>query len=179
MQGLLGAMVPESQKMTKTLKLLTFSLSYIFMLASQIVAAEQTYETDTMYRNLVSSVKNNDFDLMAEQYHRDSVVVSSKKTALLNDSIKRWRVDGEKLYADGGTASLEMRFKQRTINDMSAYETGIFHYQTKDKHNKVLVSFYMHFADLNVKINDRWRIMMERNVKAATQQEFESLTTWQ
>ncbi len=158
-------------------RLITILLISISVSISSVMA-DENYETDELYRALVKSVDINDFTLMAAQYHKDAVVVSPKKSELLSESIKRWKMDGEKLYANGGKAVLRMRFKERVINKKSAYETGIYHYQTIDKNNKV-VDYYSHFADLNVKIDNQWQVIMERNVKRATSEEFNNLPQWQ
>lgn len=152
-----------------------FSILFIVMIAITSVNAA---ETDNMYRAIVESVEINDFSLMAAQYHQDAVVVSKGKTELAASAIKRWKIAGDKLYAKGGKATVEMRFKERTINKYSAYETGIYHYKTIDSNNKT-VSFYGHFADLSVKKNNKWLVFMERNVNKATATEFNELPSWE
>ena len=153
-------------------------IASLVLLVGTKVWAFDAYQTDDLYRGLIKSVEINDFDLMAAQYHRDAVLVSKKKTELISDAIKRWRVDGAKLYQDGGKAKLRMRFKDRKVNDSTAYETGVYHYRTVDKDNKVLFEYYMNFADLNVKVNGKWQMIMERNVKRSTPEEFNALPEW-
>jgi len=154
--------------------LLFFALIAISMTSS---LAAKTFESDVMYRALIKSVDINDFILMAAQYHRDAVVVSKKKTELLRHALKRWEVDGDKLYSNGGKALLEMRFKNRLLNENTSFETGIYHYKTIDKNNKIF-EVYMHFEDLNIKTNGSWKVVMERNVKRATSDEFNALPNW-
>ncbi|GLX78603.1 hypothetical protein tinsulaeT_19430 [Thalassotalea insulae] len=150
----------------------------IMSLSATSAYGVESYQTDTMYRALIKSVDVNDFDLMAAQYHRDAVLVSKKKTELISQSFKRWRADGKKIAQSGGKAELRMRFNNRVINDDSAYETGIYHYRKLDKNGKVTFEYYMSFADLNVKVNGNWQIIMERNVEKSTEAEFNTLPEW-
>ncbi|MDG1752517.1 MAG: hypothetical protein P8I03_12785 [Thalassotalea sp.] len=155
-----------------------YSLTAFVIFIAVFPASVKAVETDNMYRSIVKSVDINDFSLMAAQYHQDAVVVSKGKTELAQSAIKRWKVDGDKLYANGGKASVEMRFIERTINNNSAYETGIYLYKTIDSENK-MVEYYSHFADLSVKKNNKWLVVMERNIKKATAEEFDKLLKWQ
>lgn len=149
----------------------------ILLIVIMVISSVKAAETDDMYRAIVKSVDINDFSLMAAQYHKDAVVVSTGKTELASSAIKRWKTAGNKLYAYGGKAKVVMRFKERIINKNSAYETGIYHYQTVDSNNKT-VSHYAHFADLSVKKNNKWLVVMEQNLKKATKEEFKQLPSW-
>ena len=140
--------------------------------------AEQTQTTDDMYRALIKSVKDNDFSLMASLYHPDAVIVSKDKNELASKALIRWETEGQKLHAEGGYASLQMRFKNRVTTQGSSFESGIYHYRTVDQNRKV-TDYYAHFEDLNVLKDGKWLIMMERNVKQATSAEFERLPAWE
>jgi hypothetical protein len=155
-----------------------FYLIIFAILLSKFSVLAIAEETDDMYKTIVKAVDINDFTLMASQYHIDAVIVSPTKTELAKNSIKRWKIDGEKLYANGGKAVVEMRFKERVINKESAYETGIYYYKTIDSDNNV-IEYYSHFADLSVKKNNKWVVIMEKNVKQATAVEFNQLHKWQ
>jgi hypothetical protein len=155
-----------------------YSISILLVLNAIFSVSVNAVETDKMYRSIVKSVDINDFSLMAKQYHQDAVIVSIGKTELAKNAIKRWKVDGDKLYGNGGKATVKMRFKERIINKDSAYETGIYHYQTIDSDN-IVVDYYSHFSDLSVKKDNKWVVVMERNIKKATVDEFNKLPNWQ
>jgi hypothetical protein len=135
----------------------------------------EAFSTDSLYEELIRTVVENDFDGMAATYHKDAVLVSPKSTALISNVIPRWRADGEKLKASGGRATLSFRFKRRQVDETTAFEQGIFRYGTMDAEGKESIAF-VHFEDLNLLIIGKWHTIMERQMGAATADEWNALS---
>jgi hypothetical protein len=136
------------------------------------------HDTDSLYRELIRTVTENDFDSMAATYHQDAVLVTPNSTSLISSVIPRWRTDGDKLKAAGGKVTLAFKFAKRIVNEETAFEQGIFRYATIDAYGKETVMFY-HFEDLNRKMAGKWRTMMENKQKPATEEEWNSMPQWQ
>ncbi len=49
------------------------------------------HDTDSLYRELIRTVAENDFDSMATTYHQDAVLVTSNSTSLISSVMPRWR----------------------------------------------------------------------------------------
>lgn len=135
-----------------------------------------TKETDILYKTLIQSVVQFNFDLMASTYHQDAVLVTPKKTTAISNALKRWRNEGLKLKDQGGSATLSFRFSSRVINNTTAFEKGIYRYSTISKEGIETV-YYAHFEDLNVKKGNTWLTLMENQTQKATLKEWNKLST--
>jgi len=154
----------------------TFLLTITFSL-SAIASQQEQYETDSLYRTIIETVQDVDFERMGSTYHPDAVIVTSKKSTPIKSVLKRWKKEGEQLQKDGGIARVKFRFLKRIVNETTAFESGIYRYNTVDKLGNEQV-FYAHFEDLNVKKNGRWLTIMEHQTKSATEKEWKALTDW-
>jgi hypothetical protein len=156
------------------------SMFLIFISFSIIANADDhgNHDTDNLYRELIRTVVESDFDGMAATYHQDAVLVTSKSTSLISSVMPRWRADGDKLKAAGGRAALAFKFAKRIVNEETAFEQGIFRYATIDAQGKETPVFY-HFEDLNRKMAGTWRTMMENQLGPATEEEWINLPDWQ
>jgi ketosteroid isomerase-like protein len=143
-----------------------------------VIASEKhTFGTDSLYREIIRTVAEVDFDGMAAAYHPDAVLVTEKKSMPINEVMKRWRAEGEKFESEGGTATVSFRFIDRKLSETTAFETGIFRYGTIDKEGTVKTSYY-HFQDLNVKKNGKWLTVMEHQQNPSSKAEWNALPEW-
>ena len=78
---------------------------------------------------------------------------------------------------NGGRANtVDFRFSKRIGNDITAFETGIFHYTSVETSTgNSLGHSYTHFESLLVKVNDQWVALMEYQKTEATEEEWNSL----
>ena len=133
---------------------------------------------DSLYRALVKSVAEANFEAMAALYHPDAVLVTAKYSKPVSMVIPRWKAEGEKLKRDGGSAFLSFRFSSRLSGDNTAFDTGIFRYGTRDSKGSENIP-YVHFQDLNVKSGNQWLTLMERQMDPASLAEWDALPTWE
>jgi len=151
---------------------------YIGIFSYPTLANEQkSYGTDNLYLKLIKSVNRADFNMMADTYHADAVLVTASKSTLIESALIRWKKEGEKLQNDGGHATLAFRFNKRIVNEFSSFESGIYRYSTVDKLGKETI-YYAHFQDLNIKKNGNWLTMMENQTAKATKEQWMSLPKW-
>ncbi|NQZ80229.1 MAG: hypothetical protein HRT52_04355 [Colwellia sp.] len=158
----------------------TYLMTLLFTLGFSIsVNAHQQkqYETDFLYRTIIETVQEVDFERMGSTYHPDAVIVTSKKSTPIKSVLKRWKKEGEQLEKDGGFARVKFRFLKRIVNETTSFESGIYRYSMVDKLGTEQV-FYAHFEDLNVKKDGKWLTIMEHQTKSATEQEWNDLSDW-
>jgi ketosteroid isomerase-like protein len=133
--------------------------------------------SDSLYREIIRTVENADFDAMAATYHDDAVLVSLKQTMPISVVIPKWKAAGEKHSEAGGAAFLTFRFSSRLSSGKTAFETGIFRYGTRDSNGVEKVS-YTHFQNLLIMKDDQWLSLMERQMDPASLDEWDALPIW-
>jgi len=158
----------------KTIGLILLSLLPITVSAGE----KQIYSTDSLYHEIIRTVVEVDFKAMAAAYHPDAVLVTSKASMPIGVVMQKWKEEGEKFHKEGGIATVSFRFSDRKISETTAFETGIFRYSTTDKDGTVK-TFLSHFQDLNVKKNDQWLTILEHQLSAATEAEWDALPEWE
>ncbi|MFT5755959.1 MAG: hypothetical protein ACI9LM_000671 [Alteromonadaceae bacterium] len=154
----------------------TLLVCFVFSIPATAHQQKQ-YETDSLYRMIIQTVQEVDFQRMGSTYHGDAVMVTSKKSTPIKAVLKRWKKEGEQLQSEGGFARVKFRFLKRIVNETTAFESGIYRYSTIDKLGAETV-FYMYFEDLNIKKDGKWLTLMEHQTKTATEKEWSDLTDW-
>ena len=117
--------------------------------------------TDLLYKQISASVAEADFEAMAGTYHPDAILVSQKGTKSIASVIPLWKAAGEKIKQKGGTASVAFRFNSRQISETTAFESGVFKYQSVAADGSKKTN-YVNFENLTIKRDGRWLTMMER-----------------
>ena len=145
--------------------------------ASASADSSQT-NADSLYREVVRTVADVDFEGMAALYHPDAVLVTATMSKPISMVIPRWKSDGEKLQREGGVAFVSFRFSSRLAGKKTTFDTGIFRYGTRDSKGIENIS-YIHFQDLNVQKDDQWLTLMERQMDEASLEEWEALPAWE
>lgn len=133
--------------------------------------------TDSFYREITRTVADVDFRAMADLYHPDAVLVTGKKSMPISIALTRWQKEGEEFQKEGGAATVLFRFANRKLSQTTAFETGIFRYTTRDKAG-VEKSVYIHFQILTVKKDSRWLAVMEHQLGASSEAEWNALPVW-
>ncbi|MFT4730527.1 MAG: hypothetical protein ACI9UN_005054 [Granulosicoccus sp.] len=134
--------------------------------------------SDSLYREIIRTVAQADFEAMAATYHEDAVLVTSGNSKPISSVIPLWKAAGEKHKKAGGAAFLNFRFSSRLSSARTTFETGIFRYRTRDS-NGVEKTSYMHFQDLTVRKNNHWITLMERQIGKANVDEWDALPKWE
>lgn len=138
-------------------------------------AAPSTTDIDRqVWQAVAASVVHDDIVAMGKAYHPAAVLVSKTGTTPIATALGRWGKDMVTAKATGVKASVAFRFTQRQDDATTAFEAGAFRYATTDKAG-VETPGYVRFEALLVKTPDGWRIVMERQLDAITEQQWNAL----
>lgn len=127
-----------------------------------------------VWQAVAASAANHDIVAMGRVYHPDAVLVNSKGTAPIRAALERWGRDMVTAKAAGDKASVAFRFTLRHDGDTTAFEAGAFRYATTTKAG-VETPGYVRFEALLVKGPGGWRMVMERQLDAITEAEWNAL----
>ena len=130
-------------------------------------------ELNAFWAEATRTVREGDFAGYATLYHLDGVFVSDIKgmTAPIADQLTIWKPGFEATKRGETVADVEFRLTARLIGSTTAHETGIFRYVSGPPGESGEV-YYIHFEALTVRGADGWRWVMERQLKAATVEEW-------
>lgn len=146
--------------------------------ATALIATASSYDIDRdVWNVIIDTVKRDDIVGMGKTYHPDAVVVTPRDTQPIKSTLERWGRDMVTNKAKGTTATVEFRFKLRQDGATSAFESGFFKYTTIDKAGVSTPGYYP-FEQLLVKIDGRWRILMERQFAPVTETDWAKLPPW-
>jgi uncharacterized protein (TIGR02246 family) len=127
-----------------------------------------------IWRAISASVVHADIAAMARTYHPDAVLVSRAGTRSIRQALDGWGRDMVTARANGTRATVEFRFSLRQDDADTAFEAGVFKYAVIDK-DGVSTPSYRRLETLLVKQNGTWRIVMERQLDAVSQEAWDAL----
>lgn len=163
--------------MTATRAILLIALSLVFSVSSARLGAQgatTSAEIDrTLWAAISASVANDDIDAMRAGYHPAAVLVSNKGTVPIAQALAGWGKDMEAAKKTGRKASVAFKFSKRQDDPATAFEVGLFRYSVTNG-GKTTHS-YVHFEALLTKAGKKWQTLMERQLDAATEAEWNTL----
>ena len=140
-----------------------------------VAAAQSSADIDRqVWQAVAASATNHDIVAMGRVYHPDAVLVNAKGTSPISAALERWGRDMVTAKAAGDKASVAFRFTLRHDGDTTAFEAGAFRYATTTKAG-VETPGYVRFEALLVKGPGGWRMVMERQLDAITEAEWNAL----
>ncbi len=140
-----------------------------------LAAAQSTAEIDRdVWQAVAASAANHDIVAMGRVYHPAAVLVSNTGTTPIAAALDRWGRDMVTARATGAKASVAFRFTRRQDDATTAFEAGAFRYATTDKAG-VETPGYVRFEALLVKTSEGWRMVMERQLDAITEAQWNAL----
>ncbi len=143
--------------------------------APVLALAQSSAEIDRqVWQAVARSVVDHDIVAMGRVYHPAAVLVSLKGTTPISAALERWGRDMVTAKAKGDRASVEFRFTTRQDDATTAFEAGAFRYATTDKAG-VSTPGYVRFEALLVKGAGGWQMVMERQLDAITEREWNAL----
>ena len=151
-----------------------YKIITVIIVALAFVAPVQAQDADDVYIETTRTVEQADFDGMAAAYHKDAILVSATGTKPIGDVMVRWRREGEANAAAGGTASVSFRFSSHQHGQATAFDKGIFKYWAQDKDGTRKTAM-IHFEGLLIKRDGKWLWLMEHQMHAATQAQWDAL----
>ena len=132
---------------------------------------------DALWAEVSRSVKKGDFAGYSATCRPDGVLVSGTKATSypLSKALAEWQQGFEETKAGKMKASVAFRFSQRFGDATTAHETGIFLYTSQPTGSEPNHAF-IHFEALLLKDGEgEWKVMMEYQKSAATQEAWEAL----
>lgn len=136
-------------------------------------------EIDNYWIELSRTVREGDFEGYKATYHKDAIVIfatgKNKISIPLSKALAGWKqgfIDTKngKVFSD-----VEFRLSRRIGDETSAFETGIFHYSSKDKNGKYQANQFVHFEMLLMKRDGKWIGIMENQISNATKKEWDAM----
>lgn len=123
---------------------------------------------------VAASVVNGDIVAMGRVYHPQAVLVSRNGTQPIREALVGWGKGIEADKKSGTRATVEFRFSARQDNGETAFETGIFKY-TVIAPDGTRTPRYTRLETLIIRHGGKWRILMERQLDAVTEAEWNAL----
>lgn len=134
--------------------------------------AQTEKELDAYWAELSRTVVEGDFEGYSAGYHPDAILVSgfSKNSYPIGNALTRWKQGFVDTKAGKIQAGVEFIFTKRLSSEFTAHETGMFNYYTiKDGKKETFIAY---LDTLMIKKNGKWLMMMEYQIKPATEQEW-------
>ena len=123
---------------------------------------------------VAASVVHDDIAAMGRTYHPDAVLVTNDGTRSIATALAGWGKGMVDNKSKGIRATVEFRFTKRQDDVQTAFETGVFKYTVIDKAG-VSTPSYRRLEALLVKRQGKWRILMERQLDAVTEKEWDAI----
>lgn len=143
--------------------------------AIQAQSTSQSVEIDRqVWSPIAATVAADDIVGMGRLYFPEAVVVTPKATTPIKAMLEKWGNDMVAAKARGDKATVEFRFSLRQDDSTTAFEAGMFKYTVIAKAG-TSTSQYIPFEALLGKSNGSWRVLMERQLPAVTQAEWDKL----
>ncbi len=127
----------------------------------------------TLWSPIAASVANADIVAMGRTYHPGAVLVSDKGTMPIARALDGWGKDMIAAKKTGQKATVEFKFSKRQDDATTAFEQGMFKYVTTVDGKST--ASYRHLEALLVKVGTKWKTLMERQLDAGTEAEWNAI----
>lgn len=133
-------------------------------------------QTTELWAEVERTVQEGDFAGYANLYHKDAVLVNSISGQIMpiSGALDGWKQGFDDTKSGLMKASVEFRFSERISDKTTAHETGIFKYRSGRQGEEFSTAF-IHFEALSIKTESGWKILMERQLAVATEEEWKNL----
>ena len=150
-------------------------IAFFLLFALPLSAQNITDELDAYWAEVSRTVAEGDFEGYSAAYHPDAVLVfaSNNQSVPLQQALAGWKPGFDQTANGDMTASVSFRFSQRLVSETTAWEKGIFNYQSES--DQGAGGAMVHFTALSIKKDGRWLMLMENQMSEATQAEWDAL----
>ena len=150
-------------------------IALLLFCALPLSAQSVTDELDAYWAEVSRTVAEGDFEGYSAAYHPDAVLVfaSNNQSVPLQQALAGWKPGFDQTANGDMTASVSFRFSQRLVSETTAWEKGIFNYQSES--DQGAGGAMVHFTALSIKKDGRWLMLMENQMSEATQAEWDAL----
>ena len=140
-------------------------------------AAKTAAELDAVWAEASRTVREGDYEAYAALYHPAAVLVSETRgeAVPIADALAGWKPGFVATKAGEVVADVEFRITKRVHGPRAAHETGLFRYSTRPPGEPGRADpKTVHFEAVFLKTDDGWKWTVERQVKPATEQEWDA-----
>jgi hypothetical protein len=132
-------------------------------------------ELNEFWQKISTTVKEGNFKSYSSHYHPDAVLVHiNKEIVPINKVLKLWKEDFIRTKEGQIDSSVSFRFSERSGNETTAFEKGIFCYTTVESSGKINDQFAF-FEAILIKKNNQWQMLVEHQKSLATKEDWETL----
>jgi ketosteroid isomerase-like protein len=156
-------------------------LTILFFLAATLCGFAEDEATrmaglNAYWAKVSKAVKEGDFAAYVSTCHPEAVLVSGtkKQSYPLTQALARWKKEFDDTKAGTRESAVEFRFSQRLGDATTAHETSVFRYSFRQDGSE-WTHEYVHLEALLKKYADGWKILMEYQKAAATEDEWNAL----
>ncbi len=132
-------------------------------------------ELQAYYNEVSRTVVEGDFKGMVALYHKEGVLVTSKKSMPIAEALAGWKPGIEDTKMGKNKSNVSFRFSELKSDAATAHITGIFHYTSEETSGKTLADEYIDFEMLLIKQKDNWVALMEYQKSRTTVEKWEAL----
>jgi ketosteroid isomerase-like protein len=143
------------------------------LLAAAPSGAQTTAALDTFWDEVSRTVAEGDFEGYGALYHPDAVLVSldPPSSVPIAEALAGWAPGFADTREGRAAARVEFRFTRRIHDATTAHETGMFRYVFHPRGGEPTPAT-VHFEALLVRVDGRWRMVMELQKEPATEEEW-------
>lgn len=143
------------------------------LFSCNVFAQDRITELNAYWNVVKENVEAGDVAGYGATFHEDGILVSDRGTVCysLREALEQWRNGLEKTNKGITKVNLDFRFSERTGDNTTAFERGIFRHDLLDEHGERTERF-IHFDAVLIKKNGKWQIMLEHQKLPATKEEW-------
>ncbi|SMG21618.1 YybH family protein [Arenibacter troitsensis] len=143
------------------------------LFSCNVFAQDRITELNAYWNVVKENVEAGDVAGYGATFHEDGILVSDRGKVCysLREALEQWRNGLEKTNKGITKVNLDFRFSERTGDNTTAFERGIFRHNLLDEHGERTERF-IHFDALLIKKNGKWQIMLEHQKLPATKEEW-------
>lgn len=166
------AKVRQLHVLTRTTTLLALFLLTKSAFAEKLIKAE----LNTMWQEMSKTIAAGDFVGYRATFHQDAtLVLGEKETSYhIDKAFKRWKSGFDKVKSGQHKVKVEFRFSKRIYDHSTAHETGMYYHELVDEHGDKTVH-YVNLEALSMKVNGKWRVVMEYQKSTGNYEQWASL----
>jgi len=133
-------------------------------------------ELDAFWAELSRTIREGDFAALQATCHENAVLVTgTRKTSYpLSQALARWKKDFDDTKAGMTQPTVDFRFSHRFGDATTAHEAGVFRYISRAADQPEQTD-YIAFEALMLKQDGKWKMLMEYQIGAVTQAEWDAL----
>ncbi|SHF75533.1 protein of unknown function [Arenibacter palladensis] len=146
------------------------------LFSCNVFAQDRITELNAYWNVVKEKVEAGDVAGYGATFHEDGILVSDRGKVCypLKEALEKWKDGLEKTNKGLIKVNLDFRFSERTGDNTTAFERGIFRHDLLDENGERAERF-IHFDALLIKKDGKWLIMLEHQKLPATKEEWQGM----